>query len=77
MRYLNRFPYFFHLFLLILISDDYIPDNSIKKGKFQQQDKRELTSWNLYGGGLHSEIEGEMVMMILVAMNIFRTTIMR
>ena len=44
---------------IILISDEYIPDNSIKQGKFQQQDKRELTSLNLYGGGLHGEIEGE------------------
>jgi len=33
MRYLKWFTYFFHLFLLIvniiLISDDYIPDNSL------------------------------------------------
>ena len=63
MRYLKRFTYFFHLLLLIaniiLISDDYIPDNSIKQGKFQQQDKRELTSLNLYRGDLHGEIEVE------------------
>ena len=62
-RYLKRSTYFFHAFLLIaniiLILDDYIPDNSIKQGKFQQQDKRELTSLKLYGGGLHGEKEGE------------------